>query len=181
MPNGLLRFWFISHYCSLFARVPLPSCGARPTIVSLGETSHREHKQGESRRLSLKTISSGSMDDMPISSGPSGDCHKGRWSGRRGLEMSSICALVVHPSGAGRYWIDDVAARESSGRDRATEFRAEGLAGFESVKSKFRQGFILLSTSPAEPPNLCVRKSQPDRAQASAHPPPGEECLQPQP
>ena len=96
------------------------------------------------------------------------------------LEMNSICALVVHLTDAGRYWIDDVAAGGSFGRDRA-EFRAEGLAGFESVKSKFRQGFILLSTNQTEPPNLCVRKSQPDQAQASTHPPPGEECLQPQP
>ena len=44
-----------------------------------------------------------------------------------GPEMNSICALVVHLTGAGRYWIGDVAARESSGRDRAAEFRAEGL------------------------------------------------------
>ena len=44
-----------------------------------------------------------------------------------GPEMNSTCALVVHLSGAGRYWIDDMAARESSGRDRAAEFRAEGL------------------------------------------------------
>jgi hypothetical protein len=41
-----------------------------------------------------------------------------------GPEMNSICALVVHLTGAGRYWIGDVAARESSGRDRAAEFRA---------------------------------------------------------
>ena len=44
-----------------------------------------------------------------------------------GPEMNSFYALVVHLTGAGRYWIGDVAARESSGRDRAAEFRAEGL------------------------------------------------------
>jgi hypothetical protein len=182
MPNGLLRFWYISHNCSLFARVPLTSCGARPTIVWLGETSHREHKQGESCRLSLKTISSGSTDNLPISSGPSGDCHKRRWIGRRGAGDEFDRCGGSSPHQRRSYWIDDVAAREACGRDHTTEFRAEGLdASFESVKSKFRQGFILLSTNQTEPPNLCVRKSQPDQARASVHPPSGEECRQPQP
>ncbi len=43
--------------------------------------------------------------------------------------MNSICALVVHLTGAERYWIGDVVARESSERDRAAEFRAHGLDG----------------------------------------------------
>jgi len=42
--------------------------------------------------------------------------------------MNSICALVVHLTGAERYWIGDVVARESSERDRAAEFRVHGLA-----------------------------------------------------
>ncbi len=41
--------------------------------------------------------------------------------------MNSIGALVVHLTGAERYWIGDVAGRDPSGRDRAAEFRARGL------------------------------------------------------
>ena len=44
-----------------------------------------------------------------------------------GPEMNSIAVLVVHLTGAERYWIGDVAGREPSGRDRAAEFRAHGL------------------------------------------------------
>jgi len=43
-----------------------------------------------------------------------------------GLEINSVCMLVVHLSGAGRCRIGDAAACEFSGRDRA-EFRTEGL------------------------------------------------------
>jgi uncharacterized damage-inducible protein DinB len=44
-----------------------------------------------------------------------------------GPEMNSIGALVVHITGAERYWIGDVAGRDPSSRDRAAEFRARGL------------------------------------------------------
>ena len=41
--------------------------------------------------------------------------------------MNSLCVVVVHATGAERYWIGDVAGRDPSGRDRAAEFRAHGL------------------------------------------------------
>lgn len=44
-----------------------------------------------------------------------------------GPDMNSLCALVVHTTGAQRYWIGDVVGRAPSGRDRAAEFRAHGL------------------------------------------------------
>ena len=44
-----------------------------------------------------------------------------------GPGINPLCVLVVHVSGAERYWIGDVVARDPSDRDRATEFRAHGL------------------------------------------------------
>lgn len=44
-----------------------------------------------------------------------------------GGDMNSICVLVVHLTGAERYWVGDVAGHDSSYRDRDAEFRASGL------------------------------------------------------
>ena len=44
-----------------------------------------------------------------------------------GPDMNSIAVLIVHTVGAERYWVGDVVARDPSGRDRAAEFRAQGL------------------------------------------------------
>ena len=38
-----------------------------------------------------------------------------------GPEMNSLAVLVVHLSGAERFWIGDVAAAEPSGRNREAE------------------------------------------------------------
>lgn len=43
-----------------------------------------------------------------------------------GAEMNSISVLVFHLTGAERYWIGDVAAQESSDRDRDAEFKVQG-------------------------------------------------------
>ena len=48
------------------------------------------------------------------------------WSPGEG--MNSIAVLIVHLTGAERYWIGDVALGESSGRDRAVEFHARGIS-----------------------------------------------------
>ena len=42
-------------------------------------------------------------------------------------DMNSLGVLVVHLTGAERYWIGDVAAGDPSGRDRAAEFEASGM------------------------------------------------------
>jgi uncharacterized damage-inducible protein DinB len=45
-----------------------------------------------------------------------------------GSEMNTIAVLITHLAGAERYWIGDVGAGEPSGRDRAAEFRVQGLS-----------------------------------------------------
>jgi uncharacterized damage-inducible protein DinB len=42
--------------------------------------------------------------------------------------LNSFSVLVIHLTGAQRYWIGDVVAREASGRDREAEFQVHGLA-----------------------------------------------------
>jgi len=44
-------------------------------------------------------------------------------------EMNSISVLIVHLTGAERYWIGDVVMGETFPRDRAAEFRVRGLDG----------------------------------------------------
>ena len=48
-----------------------------------------------------------------------------------GPDMNSICAIITHIVGAERYWIGDVAMQDPSHRDRASEFRAQGLDDLE--------------------------------------------------
>ena len=44
-----------------------------------------------------------------------------------GQDMNSIAVLLAHITGSVRYWIGDIAAQESSNRDRAAEFRVRGV------------------------------------------------------
>lgn len=44
-----------------------------------------------------------------------------------GQDMNSISVLLAHITGSVRYWIGDIAAQESSNRDRAAEFRVRGM------------------------------------------------------
>lgn len=44
-----------------------------------------------------------------------------------GAEMNSINILVIHLTGAERYWVGDVALGASSDRNREAEFRVRGL------------------------------------------------------
>jgi uncharacterized damage-inducible protein DinB len=44
-----------------------------------------------------------------------------------GPDMNSISVLVVHLTGAERYWIGDVAAQDPTERDRDAEFRVHDL------------------------------------------------------
>jgi uncharacterized damage-inducible protein DinB len=44
-----------------------------------------------------------------------------------GPEMNSLCVLVVHTTGAERFWIGDVGMRDPSDRKRDSEFQAAGL------------------------------------------------------
>ncbi|MEO8393929.1 MAG: DinB family protein [Chloroflexota bacterium] len=61
-----------------------------------------------------------------------------------GVEMNSFGILVVHTTGAARYFLSDVVMSESSNRNRALEFQTKGLsraelkARFESLESYAR-------------------------------------------
>ena len=66
------------------------------------------------------------------------DCHNGILQAIEGLppeamdwvpgeNMNSISVLLAHTNGSVRYWIGDIAAQESSYRDRAAEFRVHGV------------------------------------------------------
>ena len=66
------------------------------------------------------------------------DCHNGILEALKGLpskaldwvpgqEMNSISVLIFHTTGSVRFWIGDVAAQESSNRDRDAEFRVRGV------------------------------------------------------
>jgi uncharacterized damage-inducible protein DinB len=44
-----------------------------------------------------------------------------------GPDINSFCVLIVHMTGAERYWIGDVAGEQPSGRVREEEFQAQGL------------------------------------------------------
>jgi len=46
-----------------------------------------------------------------------------------GPDMNSLNVLVIHLTGAERYWIGDVIVGESSNRDRESEFKVQGLTG----------------------------------------------------
>ena len=53
-----------------------------------------------------------------------------------GVEMNSFAILVVHVTGASRYFLSDVAMGESSNRNRALEFQAKGLT-HDELKARF--------------------------------------------
>ena len=44
-----------------------------------------------------------------------------------GQDMNSINVLLAHITGSERFWIGDIAAQESSNRDRDAEFRVRGV------------------------------------------------------
>ncbi len=52
-----------------------------------------------------------------------------------GSGMNSISVIVFHLTGAERYWIGDVVARESSGRDREAEFKVHDV-GVDGLRER---------------------------------------------
>lgn len=74
------------------------------------------------------------------------DCHNGILEAIDGLpaealdwvsgqDMNSISVLVFHTTGSVRFWIGDVAAQESSNRDRDAEFRVSDV-GMDVLKKR---------------------------------------------
>lgn len=52
-----------------------------------------------------------------------------------GQDMNSISVLVFHTTGSVRFWIGDIAAQESSNRDRDAEFQVRGV-GMDVLKKR---------------------------------------------
>ena len=50
-----------------------------------------------------------------------------------GSDMLSFCVIVVHTTGAERYWVGDVAGQDPSIRNRAAEFAVKGLGAAELI------------------------------------------------
>ena len=74
------------------------------------------------------------------------DCHNGILQAIDGLssealdwvpgqDMNSISVLIFHTTGSVRFWIGDIAAQESSNRDRDAEFRVKD-AGMDFLKKR---------------------------------------------
>ena len=55
-----------------------------------------------------------------------------------GPGMNTVCVIVVHLTGAERYWIGDVVGGDLSGRDRGEEFRAWGWSK-EDLKARLEK------------------------------------------
>lgn len=53
-----------------------------------------------------------------------------------GVDMNSLCVLVVHTTGATRFWIGDAALGDPAHRVRAEEFQARGLT-HDQLKARF--------------------------------------------
>ena len=63
-----------------------------------------------------------------------------------GKDMNSISVLVIHLTGAERFWIGDVAAQEPSDRNRDAEFEVKGL-GVDLLKKRLDDTLSYASTA----------------------------------
>ena len=63
-----------------------------------------------------------------------------------GTGMNSLCVLIVHATGAERYWIGDVACQDLSDRNRRAEFEAQGLAG-DQLAERLDRGLIYVTNA----------------------------------
>jgi uncharacterized damage-inducible protein DinB len=63
-----------------------------------------------------------------------------------GNDMNSISVLVVHLSGAERFWIGDVAAQDPSDRNRDAEFQVKGL-GMDILKKRLDDSLTYASAA----------------------------------
>ncbi|MBE0689842.1 MAG: DinB family protein [Anaerolineae bacterium] len=82
---------------------------------------------------------------------------------RPGADRNSLCVLVVHTTGASHYWIG-AALGETPERDRAAEFRAQGLneaqlkARFATLEAYARGALARITLA-----NLALIRSIPNR------------------
>jgi hypothetical protein len=83
-----------------------------------------------------------------------------------GPDTNSLCVLVIHTTGAARYWVGDVALGEPSGRDRDAEFESYGLSEAE-LKVRLRDCVDYIRTGVARltPVDLPESRPAPGREQ----------------
>lgn len=85
------------------------------------------------------------------------DCHNGILQAIDGLpsealdwvpgqDMNSISVLVFHTTGSVRFWVGDIAAQESSNRDRDAEFRVKGV-GMDALKKQLADNLEYVRTA----------------------------------
>lgn len=58
-----------------------------------------------------------------------------------GSDYNSLNVLIVHLTGAERYWLGDVVAGEASGRDREAEFQLHGLSPDE-LRNRLEESLV---------------------------------------
>lgn len=58
-----------------------------------------------------------------------------------GHSLNSLSVLIVHLTGAERYWLGDVVARVPSGRDREAEFQVRDI-GIETLTNRLTDGLV---------------------------------------
>jgi uncharacterized damage-inducible protein DinB len=63
-----------------------------------------------------------------------------------GKDMNTISVLVFHLTGAERFWIGDIAAQESSDRNRDSEFKVKGL-GTDALKKRLDNALAYAKTA----------------------------------
>ena len=63
-----------------------------------------------------------------------------------GPGMNSLCVLVVHATGAERYWIGDVACQDPSERNREAEFEVQGIDA-EKLAERLDQSLVYVRSA----------------------------------
>jgi uncharacterized damage-inducible protein DinB len=53
---------------------------------------------------------------------------------KHGAEMNSVSVMIVHLTGAERFWVGDVVMRDPSNRDREAEFKVSGMSKADLIQ-----------------------------------------------
>lgn len=88
----------------------------------------RFHSLHEEMKTTIKKLPQAALDWVP------------------GPGMNSLCVLVVHATGAERYWIGDVACQDPSDRNRGAEFEAQGLDS-EKLAQRLDQSLVYIRSA----------------------------------
>jgi len=84
-----------------------------------------------------------------------------------GMEINSLGVLVIHLTGAERYWIGDVVAGKPSERDREAEFKAKGASQQELLERlDANEALIRVVLEPLTLPDLEQPRTSPRNARS---------------